>query len=67
MQAGLVGLGVMGRNLALNMRDKGHTVVATDSWESARAWSAPGVRVVADQAALRAALDEGPRGVLLMV
>jgi len=49
MKAGLIGLGVMGRNLALNMRDKGHEIVATDSWESARDWSAPGIAIVPDQ------------------
>ena len=31
MKAGLVGLGVMGRNLALNLRDKGHQIIATDA------------------------------------
>jgi len=66
MKAGLIGLGVMGRNLALNLRDKGHEIVATDSWESAREWSAPGISIVADQAALATALD-GPRIVWLMV
>jgi 6-phosphogluconate dehydrogenase len=66
MKAGLVGLGVMGRNLVLNLRDKGHEIVATDSWESARSWSPPGVVVAADHAALVAAL-ETPRIVWLMV
>ena len=66
MKAGLVGLGVMGRNLALNLRDKGHEIVATDSWESARAWSAPDIKIAPDKAALVAALDH-PRVVLLMV
>ena len=51
MQIGLIGLGVMGRNLALNMRDAGFDVVATDAWESARAWRARGVRVVEDEKA----------------
>jgi len=66
MQAGLIGLGVMGRNLALNLHDKGHEVVATDSWESARAWSAPGVDVVASHAEMVGRLA-APRVVLLMV
>ncbi len=33
---GLIGLGVMGQNLALNMTDHGFTVVSFDPWESAR-------------------------------
>ena len=66
MQAGLVGLGVMGRNLALHLRDKGHQVVATDSWKSAREWRAPGIRMADDHAMLAGALDT-PRVVLLMV
>ena len=33
---GLIGLGVMGQNLALNMTDHGFTVVSYDPWESAR-------------------------------
>jgi 6-phosphogluconate dehydrogenase len=66
MKAGLVGLGVMGRNLALNLLDKGHQVVATDSWESARSWSAPGIAIADTHAALCDSLD-GPRILLLMV
>ena len=66
MQIGLIGLGVMGRNLALNMRDQGHEVIATDAWESARAWRVDGVRVVDDAAALVASL-EAPRVILLMI
>lgn len=66
MKAGLVGLGVMGRNLALNLRDKGHEIVATDAWESARQWSAPGIAIVAGHAELAAALGE-ERVILLMV
>ena len=66
MQTGLIGLGVMGRNLALNLNEKGHGIVATDSWESARAWSAPGIEVVSGHAELAARL-EAPRVVLLMV
>ena len=41
MKVGIIGLGVMGRNLALNARDGGCQVVATDSWETARNWTAP--------------------------
>lgn len=33
---GLIGLGVMGRNLALNMAENGFSVVTYDPWESAR-------------------------------
>lgn len=66
MKAGLVGLGVMGRNLALNLRDKGHEIIATDAWESARQWSAPGIPIVANHAELAAALGEN-RVILLMV
>ena len=66
MKAGLVGLGVMGRNLALNLRDKGHEIIATDAWESARQWSAPGIPIVAGHAELAATLGEN-RVILLMV
>ena len=66
MQIGLIGLGVMGRNLALNMRAQGLDVVATDAWESARAWRADGVKVVESAAALVEAL-EAPRVILLMI
>lgn len=66
MQIGLIGLGVMGRNLALNMRDQGHEVIATDAWESARAWRADGVSVVEDAAALVDALKP-PRVILMMI
>lgn len=34
---GIVGLGVMGRNLALNLAEKGFTVAAFDPWPEARA------------------------------
>ncbi len=66
MAVGLIGLGVMGRNLALNWRDAGHEVVATDSWESARAWRAKGVMVCDDLPFMIAALP-APRVILLMV
>ncbi|MFY0610277.1 MAG: NADP-dependent phosphogluconate dehydrogenase [Hyphomicrobiaceae bacterium] len=66
MKAGLVGLGVMGRNLALNLRDKGHEIIATDAWESARQWTAPGIPIVANHAELAATLGDN-RVVLLMV
>lgn len=66
MEIGLIGLGVMGRNLALNMRDAGLKVVATDAWESARTWRADGVQVVDSAATLVEAL-EAPRVILLMI
>ncbi|MCP4603015.1 MAG: NADP-dependent phosphogluconate dehydrogenase [Proteobacteria bacterium] len=66
MKAGLVGLGVMGRNLALNLRDKGHEIFATDAWESARSWSAPGIPVLESHAELAATLGD-ERVILLMV
>ncbi len=66
MKAGLVGLGVMGRNLALNLRDKGHDITATDAWESARAWRADGIAIVDSHAELVHALP-APRVILLMV
>ena len=66
MAVGLVGLGVMGRNLALNWRDAGHEVVATDSWETARAWRATGIMVSDDMPFMLAALP-APRVILLMV
>ena len=66
MAVGLIGLGVMGRNLALNWRDAGHEVVATDSWATARAWRAKGVMVCDDLPFMLAALPS-PRVILLMV
>lgn len=66
MKLGMIGLGVMGRNLALNARDRGLEVVATDSWASARQWAAPGIAVAGDAAALASALP-APRTVLVMV
>ena len=66
MKVGLIGLGVMGRNLALNMRDAGYEVVATDAWESAREWQADGVAVVENTTALLDALPS-PRVILMMI
>ena len=66
MKVGIIGLGVMGRNLALNARDGGCQVVATDSWEAARDWAAPGIEVVSDHGAFVAALP-APRIVLRRV
>jgi 6-phosphogluconate dehydrogenase len=66
MQAGIIGLGVMGRNLALNLRDSGFNVVCTDPWQDARDWRARDVDVVASSAALVGQLA-APRVILLMV
>ena len=66
MAVGLVGLGVMGRNLALNWRDAGHEVIATDSWATARTWRAKGIMVCDDLPFMLAALPS-PRVILLMV
>jgi 6-phosphogluconate dehydrogenase len=66
MIVGIVGLGVMGRNLALNARDGGCEVVATDAWETARNAAPRGIEVVDGPAALVSALTT-PRIVLLMV
>jgi 6-phosphogluconate dehydrogenase len=66
MKVGIVGLGVMGRNLALNARDGGCRVIATDTWRTARDWTAQGIEVVGSPAALASALP-APRIVLLMV
>ena len=71
---GLVGLGVMGRNLALNMADHGAAVVAHDPWPEARAAfataldEAPDARVsVAETVADMVAALPRPRAVLIMV
>jgi 6-phosphogluconate dehydrogenase len=66
MKIGIVGLGVMGRNLALNASDSGCRVVATDAWETARDAAPRGIEVVDGPAALASALT-APRTVLLMV
>lgn len=66
MQIGLVGLGTMGRNLALNMRDHGNIVFAWDPWDDARAWPATGVTIVETMTALVERLAP-PRIILLMV
>jgi len=71
---GVIGLGVMGRNLALNMAEKGFSVAACDPWEEARAKFAAGlspgearaITVAATPAALVAALAP-PRAILIMV
>jgi 6-phosphogluconate dehydrogenase len=65
---GLIGLGVMGRNLALNLRDRGYRVAAYDTTPVALLPLAeqPGIVAGADLPALVAALGR-PRAILLMV
>ena len=65
---GIVGLGVMGRNLALNIADRSFAVAAYDSdpGQRARAAADGGYAVVTDLPALVRALA-APRAVLLMV
>lgn len=71
---GLVGLGVMGRNLALNLAEKGFAVTAWDGWVAARdefagevsAGASGTLSVVASPQTLAAALP-APRTVLVLV
>ncbi|BBK42327.1 6-phosphogluconate dehydrogenase, decarboxylating [Allostella vacuolata] len=64
---GVVGLGVMGRNLAANIQDKGFQVVGFDADAGQRARAeAEGLTVAPSAAALVAALRV-PRAVLLLV
>jgi len=63
---GLIGLGTMGRNLALNLRDQGTAVQCWDPWEDARSWTADGVAVHQAVDTLVAALP-APRLVILLV
>ncbi|MBB4266529.1 NADP-dependent phosphogluconate dehydrogenase [Roseospira visakhapatnamensis] len=71
---GLVGLGVMGRNLALNMADKGVGVAAHDPWPEARTRltealaETPGLDItVTDGPADLVASLPAPRAILIMV
>ena len=71
---GILGLGVMGRNLAFNLVDKGFTVAAYDPWEEARSRFATaqveegfaGITLADNPAAFIAALP-APRTILMMV
>lgn len=45
MKLAIIGLGVMGRNLALNFRDAGHQCIVWDPWPEARNWQADGIEV----------------------
>jgi len=66
MQVGLIGLGPMGRNLALNLSDAGHRVTVWDPWPEVAAWRAEGIDAASDMAGLVVALRP-PRLILLMV
>jgi len=66
MNLAIVGLGVMGRNLALNFRDAGHRVIVWDPWPDARGWRAEGIEACAELGDLIGLLPM-PRIVLLMV
>jgi len=66
---GIVGLGVMGHNLALNMVDKGVRAVVYDPWPQVRARFAenPGPLEVADSLAALVEALPSPRSLLIMV
>ncbi|MCP5416483.1 MAG: NADP-dependent phosphogluconate dehydrogenase [Chromatiaceae bacterium] len=71
---GILGLGVMGRNLAFNLADKGFAVAAYDPWEEARSRFATaqseegfaGITLTDNPDAFIAALP-APRTILMMV
>ncbi len=66
MKLAIVGLGVMGRNLAMNFRDAGNQCVVWDPWPQARDWSVEGIEVCDTLEALVNSLPV-PSIVLLMV
>ncbi len=66
MKLAIIGMGVMGRNLALNFRDAGHQCVVWDPWPQARGWTAEGIEVCETLEALVSSLPV-PSIVLLMV
>lgn len=66
MKLAIIGLGVMGRNLALNFRDAGHQCVVWDPWQQARNWQADGIEICDTLEALVSSLPV-PSIVLLMV
>ncbi len=67
MQIGLIGLGKMGFNLALNMKQKGHTVVAFDANKAAmERIQKEGIKTVSSLGDLPAALS-GRRVIWIMV
>ena len=66
MKLAIIGMGVMGRNLALNFRDAGHQCVVWDPWPQARNWTAEGFEVCDTLETLVSSLPV-PSIVLLMV
>src|SRR5439155_21822260 len=64
---GVVGLGVMGRNLALNIADKGFPVVGYDLDPARRASLSTGTVATVDTSDALAATLERPRKILMMV
>lgn len=66
MKLAIIGLGVMGRNLALNFRDAGHQCVVWDPWPQARSWNVEGIEICDTLDALVNSLPV-PSIVLLMV
>ncbi|MGI9513271.1 MAG: NADP-dependent phosphogluconate dehydrogenase [Anderseniella sp.] len=66
MKLAIIGLGVMGRNLAMNFRDAGNQCVVWDPWPQARDWSVEGIEVCDTLEALVNSLPV-PSIVLLMV
>jgi 6-phosphogluconate dehydrogenase len=63
---GIVGLGVMGRNLALNLRERGFTVAGLDAAEPAAAARAQGIATVASLPEL-VTRTRRPRQLLVML
>lgn len=63
---GLIGLGVMGRNLALNLRDHGTSVQCWDPWAEARSWQAEGIGVHETVSGLIESLPT-PRMIIVLV
>ena len=71
---GVIGLGVMGRNLARNLADHGYGVVAYDAWETARTDFAASLAdepaeliTLTDELAAFAARLPAPRAILIMI
>lgn len=71
---GIVGLGVMGRNLARNLADHGYGVVAYDAWETARTDFAASLAAepaelitLTDELSAFAARLPAPRAILIMI
>ena len=66
MNLAIIGLGVMGRNLALNFRDAGQPPVVWDPWPEARDWQVDGIKVCSDLNMLVQSLST-PRIVMLLI